>query len=96
MKINFNLMKCGLGDNGGSQTIIKTANKLSEFGHDVKIVDTIENKHTWNKLKVPHLKINCGASDLSLTLGDIASIQHIDINCGASDVQIKIPKSSGC
>jgi len=57
MRIIFNLMKCGLGNNGGSQTIIKTANKLAEFGNDVKLIDTIKNKFTWSKLEVPHILI---------------------------------------
>jgi len=55
MQILFNLLYTGLGDNGGSLSIIKSANTLSELGHDVKIVSSGSNYNTWEKLKVPHV-----------------------------------------
>lgn len=55
MKIIFNLFNTGLGNNGGSSTIVKSANILSDLGHEVIIVDTGKNKHTWNPLKAKHL-----------------------------------------
>jgi len=55
MKILFNLMNVGLGNNGGSSTIIKSANMLQELGNEVSIVDTGKNQHTWSELKVPHI-----------------------------------------
>jgi len=61
MIITFNLINCGLGNNGGSITVVKSANVLSSLGHDVKVIDSMKNMHTWNKLKVPHIQI----SDLS-------------------------------
>ena len=55
MKLTFDLRRTGLGNNGGSATIIKSANMLQKLGHEVFIIDSIKNKHTWNKLEVPHL-----------------------------------------
>jgi len=54
MKIVFNLMNCGCGNNGGTLTIFKSANTLQELGHEVIIVDTGRNQHTWTPLKVEH------------------------------------------
>ena len=62
-------MSCGLGNNGGSLTIIRSANALQELGYEVIIVDSGKNQHTWSKLEVPHIKI----SDRSqIPKGDIA------------------------
>jgi glycosyltransferase involved in cell wall biosynthesis len=55
MKIIFNAMDCGLGNNGGSLTIVKCANTLTELGHIVTIIDTVKNQHTWNKLQAKHI-----------------------------------------
>jgi len=54
MRILFDLRSVGLGDNGGSLTIIRSANTLVELGHDVIIIDSMSNKHTWNKLIAKH------------------------------------------
>ena len=56
MKIIFNLMNVGLGNNGGSLTLIKSANALSALGHEVIIADTGKNQHTWSPLFVSHIK----------------------------------------
>lgn len=56
MRILFDLRNVGLGNNGGSVTIIKSANTLSSLGHDVKIIDSGKNQHTWNELKVEHIR----------------------------------------
>jgi len=55
VKIIFNLINVGLGNNGGSLTIIKSANELYHLGHDIIIVDTGKNKCTWESLLVPHI-----------------------------------------
>lgn len=47
MKIAFNLIQCGLGNNGGSQSIIRMAMALSELGNEVKILLDSPNKFTW-------------------------------------------------
>ena len=57
MRITFNLMSCGLGNNGGSMTIVRSANTLCDLGHKVYIIDTYKNMHTWNKLKASHIKV---------------------------------------
>ena len=58
MKITFNLLQTGLGNNGGSHTIVRSANTLVSLGHDVKIIDSSRNQYTWNKLEVPHIITN--------------------------------------
>lgn len=57
MRIIFNLINCGLGNNGGSQTLVKSANILQLLGHEVIIIDSMDIKYTWDKLEVPHLII---------------------------------------
>lgn len=44
-----------MGDNGGTSTIVKSANTLVDLGHDVYIVDSGKNKHTWTPLKAKHM-----------------------------------------
>ena len=56
MRIIFDLRRVGLGDNGGSLTIVKSANTLVELGHDVFMVDSGRNQHTWNKLEAEHIR----------------------------------------
>lgn len=55
MRIIFDLRGTGLGDGGGSLTIIKSANILQELNNEVFIIDSGKNQHTWTKLKVPHI-----------------------------------------
>jgi glycosyltransferase involved in cell wall biosynthesis len=57
MRIVFNVMGVGLGNNGGSHSIVKSANILQDLGHRVLIVDTGASKYTWGEVKVPHVKI---------------------------------------
>jgi len=57
MKIIFDLRNVGLGDNGGSLTLVKSGNTLTEMGHDVYFVDSGKNKHTWTPLKSSHLVV---------------------------------------
>lgn len=54
MKIIFDLRKVGLGNNGGSFTLVKSGNTLVEMGHDVTFVDSGKNQHTWVPLKAKH------------------------------------------
>jgi len=53
----MNLFNVGLGNNGGSMTLVRSANTLVNLGHEVIIVDGGKNKHTWTKLKAKHLII---------------------------------------
>lgn len=55
MQIYFNLVGAGLGPNGGSHTIVKSANILVDQGHDVSIVDSGKNQHNWTPLKANHI-----------------------------------------
>jgi glycosyltransferase involved in cell wall biosynthesis len=56
MKIIFDLRNVGLGNNGGSLSIIKSANTLQDLGHEVSIIDSGRNQCTWTPLHVPHIK----------------------------------------
>lgn len=55
MRIIFDLRNVGLGNNGGSSTIVKSANTLLEIGQQVFVIDSMKNKHTWTKLKCDHI-----------------------------------------
>jgi glycosyltransferase involved in cell wall biosynthesis len=54
MKIIFDLRKTGLGNNGGSSTLINSGNTLVDMGHEVVFIDSMKNKHTWTPLKADH------------------------------------------
>jgi glycosyltransferase involved in cell wall biosynthesis len=54
MRILFDLRNVGLGNNGGSFTLIKSGNTLVKMGHDVTFVDTGKNQHTWVPLIAKH------------------------------------------
>lgn len=58
MKITFDLRNVGLGNNGGSFTLIKSGNTLVEMGHDITFIDSGKNQHTWVPLKATHLVVN--------------------------------------
>jgi glycosyltransferase involved in cell wall biosynthesis len=58
MKIIFDLRRVGLGNNGGSSTLIKSGNALVELGHDVFFIDGGKNQHTWTPLKAEHIRAN--------------------------------------
>ncbi len=51
MRIVFNLHKVGLGNNGGSRTLIKSAETLASLGEEVIVASNIPNKYTWEKIK---------------------------------------------
>ena len=55
MRIIFDLRNVGLGNNGGSSTLVKSANALTELGHDILMLDSGKNQHTWNELKAEHM-----------------------------------------
>ena len=80
-------MNCGLGNNGGSQTIVQSANMLSELGNDVSIIDSGRNKHTWNKLKVKHIIIkdisHCPKCDVIIGTG-IKTFDNV-VRCKKAD-----------
>lgn len=55
MRIIFNLINCGLGPNGGSSTLVKSANTLQKLGHKVYVIDSGKNQHTWTPLNTKHI-----------------------------------------
>lgn len=56
MKILINCMNVGIGPNGGSRTLIRSANTLQKLGHDVQILnDKLNHNYTWDKIEVPLL-----------------------------------------
>ena len=58
MRITFDLRKTGLGNQGGSSTLVNSANTLFDLGHEVYIVDNMKNQHTWTPLRAKHIIIN--------------------------------------
>lgn len=52
MRIVFNLQSVGLGNNGGSRTLIKCAETLQNLGHEVHLWCSANN-YKWSKIKVP-------------------------------------------
>jgi glycosyltransferase involved in cell wall biosynthesis len=57
MRIIFDLRRVGLGNNGGSSTLVKSGNALVELGHEVFFIDSMRNQHTWTPLKAKHMNI---------------------------------------
>ena len=53
MKIIFNLQGVGLANNGGSSTIVRSANVLASLGHEVYVVSEKKNELTWVALNGP-------------------------------------------
>lgn len=54
MDIIFNCLDSGLGNNGGSRTIVRSANTLRQLGHNVWIFNPKkEPAYTWDKIEVP-------------------------------------------
>ncbi len=58
MKILFDTHGCPLANNGGSSTIVKSANTLVDLGHEVTIIANARNQHDWTPLKANY-KIFC-------------------------------------
>jgi glycosyltransferase involved in cell wall biosynthesis len=54
MKIIFDLRNVGLGNNGGSSTLVKSGNMLMELGQEVIFIDSMTNKYTWAPLNCKH------------------------------------------
>jgi glycosyltransferase involved in cell wall biosynthesis len=55
MKISFDLRKTGLGNNGGSLTLIRCANTLVDLGNEVFVIDSGKNRNTWVPLRAEHI-----------------------------------------
>ena len=68
MKIIFDLRRVGLGNQGGSSTLVKSGNTLVNMGHEVIFVDSMKNKHTWTPLEAKHIRRH---DDKNLPDGDV-------------------------
>jgi len=84
MRIIFNLKNCGLGNNGGSLSLIKSANTLVDLGHEVIILDSMKNQHTWNPLKAEHIIGGEPSADAVIATGykTVSSTLSLPDRCG--------------
>jgi L-malate glycosyltransferase len=88
LKILFESRGAGLGPNGGSSTIVKSANALVKLGHDVTIIDSVPNQHTWTKLIANHLiplkESDIPSSDVVIATGfrTVKYVLHLPTRCG--------------
>ena len=95
MKITFDLRSTGLGNNGGSHTIVQSCNTLSELGHDVIIIDSSRNQYTWDKLECDHLIVRNESliplSDVVIATGlrSILQMSNLPKKCGRKFVWLR-------
>jgi len=88
MKILFDLRNTGLGNGGGSMTLIKSANTLSDLGYRVIMIDSGKNQHTWTQLKVDHriVKNKCDIpnADIIISTGFKSVLSTLELydRCG--------------
>lgn len=71
MRIVFNLFNVGLGNNGGSRTLIMCAETLSKMGHEVIMFSNIKSGYSWHKpvgVKMLHAKCPPSA-DIAIATG---------------------------
>ena len=50
MKIIINLHNVGLGNNGGSRTLVRCAEVMSELGHEVILHSNHKSRYSWHKI----------------------------------------------
>lgn len=88
MKIIFSVLNTGLGNNGGTKTIVGCANTLVDMNHEVYIIDSGKNMYTWSPLKAQHIKMK--------TARDIPSADVV-VSTGFKSVRptLKLPKRCG-
>lgn len=55
MRIIFDFRNVGCGNNGGTSTIVKSANVLKKLGHEIFLIDSGPLKYTWSEVLVPHI-----------------------------------------
>lgn len=88
MKILFDLRNTGLGNGGGSSTLVKSANTFLEMGHDITVIDSSRNQHTWTPLKADHkvIKNNNDIPDADIVIAtgfkSVASTLNLPSRCG--------------
>jgi L-malate glycosyltransferase len=69
MRIIFDLRNTGLGNQGGSATLVNSANTLVELGHEVYVVDSMKNQHTWTPLLAKHMIDRLPNADVIIATG---------------------------
>lgn len=81
MKILFDTHGCPLANNGGSSTIVKSANTLVDLRHDVTIIANARNQHDWTPLKANYTICNdinkVPAADVVIATGFVTA-RHVD------------------
>lgn len=88
MKIIFDLVNCGLGNNGGSHTIVQSANTLTLLRHDVTIIDSMKNSYSWDELRAKHLIVknakDIPTADVIIATGykTVSHVQQLPKRCG--------------
>lgn len=88
MKIIFSVLNTGCGNNGGTKTVIESANTLVNLGHDVYILDSGKSMYTWGSIKAQHIKLknkkNIPDADVIISTG-VKSVQptvNLPKRCG--------------
>jgi glycosyltransferase involved in cell wall biosynthesis len=95
MKINFSLLNTGLGNNGGSQTIVRSANTLTNLGHEVHIIDSGKNQYTWDKLLCDHVVVKdeylVPSADVIIATGfkSVQPTMNLPDRCGLKCIWIR-------
>jgi len=89
MKILINLIGTGISNNGGSRTLIRSANILQKLGQDVVILNNkLNHVYNWDKIEVPILAPNV-----------INNIPNADVVIGTGygswEKTIKLPNRCG-
>jgi L-malate glycosyltransferase len=88
MRIIFDLVNCGLGNNGGSHTIVQSANALTILNHDVIIIDNSKNSYTWDELRTKHVIVknskDVPSADVVIATGykTVSHVEGLPKRCG--------------
>ena len=82
MRITFNLQDTGLGNNGGSATIIRSVHELMKQGHEVCLVCNNPNNFTWFTIEAEVVHTDKGYfrypdGDVIIATG-FQSVKHVE------------------
>ena len=90
---------------------VKIEGKDNDFDFDNKATVKLNDRPNWNMkfeigagkgdfdlsaLKVKSVKLEAGAADIDLKLGDKAAATDVSISSGVASVQVSVPESVGC